>query len=186
MLQSTTAAARRPILSLRPATAPVITQSPGVNATAAPSAPAPAPAAPTPAAPTPAPSGRNRRQRDYDRAVAILGELAERFPRAFRRHQEPGVRPALAIGIHRQIAIRAPDLAAPMAALRRAIGLYVRHRRYRAALIAGAPRLDLDGVAVGVVTEAERDHAVRRALADRQRAAERAPRADSDSRSGRS
>ena len=58
----------------------------------------------------------------------------------------------LRIGIHLEVAERAPDLATPLGLLRSALAAYVKHPQYSEGFIEGAARIDLDGNPAGIVT----------------------------------
>lgn len=83
--------------------------------------------------------------------TATREQLAAAFPLCFKPKREAKL--PLKIGIHRDIRERQPEL--PMRRLRRALADYTSGPTYLAALVEGAPRIDLDGNAVGVVTAAE-------------------------------
>jgi ProP effector len=108
--------------------------------------PATAPASPPPLPLTLLPGGRGLR------AVKRLAELQNRFPIAFRYLGAPAPWQPLRIGIHLEIAERAPDLATPLGLLQSALAVYVKHPQYAEGLIEGAARIDLDGNSAGVVT----------------------------------
>jgi len=112
-----------------------------------------------PKPPTPAADGR------YVAALRLRSELAERFPLAFAAPSAPPPWRALAIGIRGELVRRLP--AVPKAQIRVALKIYCTSRPYLAGLVAGAPRIDLDGNAVGAVSE---EHAVRAKLALARRA----------------
>jgi ProP effector len=83
----------------------------------------------------------------------IIAMLAERWPKCFfliyERHRVP-----LKIGIYDDIVAAGFPKAGPKPALR----IYTSNRCYVWALRPGAPRIDLDGNAAGVVSE---EHALR-------------------------
>jgi ProP effector len=111
--------------------------------------PAPTPAKPLPVHP-------NRRQHKAAVAAELLAALRKRFPNAFAAVRAPGPWKPLAIGIRQQISARAPNLAAPPQwRLRQALWRYCSRPEYRAGLVAGAARIDLDGKPAGVVTGSE-------------------------------
>ena len=84
--------------------------------------------------------------------------LAESFPLCFNwERPQP-----LKINIHQDLMAAGHDRQA----VRRALGRYCQADRYRRALQAGAPRIDLQGQPAGVVTEKEAAHA-RNALTPR-------------------
>jgi hypothetical protein len=108
-------------------------------------------AMPVPASPLPmraAQEGGGGGPRPGDR----LSELQNRFPLAFCSPDAPAPWRPLKIGIHREIAETAPDLANPRRFLRCALGAYVNHLHYLAGHLAGAVRIDLDGNPSGIVT----------------------------------
>ena len=82
----------------------------------------------------------------------ILELLCERFPRTFAR--DPTARPPLKRGIDRDLVVRLDGLSS-RTALKRALGGYTACPEYRAKLIEGAARIDLDGNPAGVVTASE-------------------------------
>jgi sRNA-binding protein len=63
----------------------------------------------------------------------------------------------LAIGIHFDLARRHPDV--PRGDIESFLCRYTRHPRYKAKLICGAARIDLDGNARGAVSERDAQHA---------------------------
>jgi ProP effector len=87
------------------------------------------------------------------RQVAIIEQLAERWPQCFVVLQAR--RRPLKVGIYDDIVAQL-EVALPGVTpdeLRRAIGHYVHNPVYRSKLTIGAERIDLDGNAVGAVTE---------------------------------
>jgi sRNA-binding protein len=82
-------------------------------------------------------------------AKAIIAELAQRFPKAFVVFEKR--RRPLKIGIDRDIAAAAPDIDATD--LSNALGYYTRNLHYLNTLVAGAPRIGLDGEVCGDVSE---------------------------------
>jgi len=121
---------RRPILRLKFSTAPA----------QVPAKPEAAPKPPTP------PAQAEERHR---RINALLAELCEKFPLAFRPWLAPPPWPALKIGIHRDIRQRIPAVSRRL--LNAALGYYTSCPSYRAGLVAGAVRVDLDGELAGEV-----------------------------------
>jgi ProP effector len=97
-----------------------------------------------------------------ERVAAYLAELRTRFPRAFSSEDAPAPWRPLKSGIHRDIAARAPELAVSKSILREAVGLYVSRAAYRAGLVEGAVRIDLDGADAGLVTREQLAAALRR------------------------
>src|SRR5262249_40655010 len=100
------------------------------------------PEAPKP--PTPRLPAKERRQR----VDALLAELCERFPLAFRPERAPLPWPVLKIGIHRDILER---MQVPRRLLNAALRHYTSFPSYRAGLVGGAVRVDLAGEPVGEV-----------------------------------
>jgi sRNA-binding protein len=107
-----------------------------------------------------------RKQRQLQ-IIATIALLAERYPNAFfvlGKQRKP-----LQVGIANHIEI---DDVVRLTDLRWALGAYCCSPGYLRSFQAGVPRLDLDGNAAGIVTEAEADHARRKldeVLARRQR-----------------
>jgi ProP effector len=87
----------------------------------------------------------------------ILELLCERFPGAFTR--DPAGRVPLKRRIDRDLVARL-DGAVSRSAIKRALGVYTAGPKYRAKLIAGAARIDLDGNAAGAVTAGEAAYAL--------------------------
>jgi ProP effector len=85
-----------------------------------------------------------------------------RFPKSFFADGVPSPWRPLKSGIHRDIAVRAPDLAVSKSILREALGLYVSRAAYRDGLFEGAVRIDLDGADAGLVTREQLAAALRR------------------------
>ena len=73
----------------------------------------------------------------------IRADLARRFPNAIAPVNCGKRKRCLAIGIHRDLAARAPDIGERDRRL--FFKWYTRGHNYRAALQAGQPRVDLDG-----------------------------------------
>jgi ProP effector len=86
----------------------------------------------------------------------ILELLCERFPRTFAR--DPAERRPLKRGIDRDLVARLDGLNS-RTALKRVLGGYTVCPEYRAKLIEGAVRIDLDGNPAGVVTASEAAYA---------------------------
>src|SRR5215469_6613192 len=87
----------------------------------------------------------------------ILELLCERFPRTFAR--DPAERAPLKRGIDRELAARLDGLSS-RTALKRVLGGYTACPEYRAKLIEGAARIDLDGNPAGAVTASEAAYAL--------------------------
>jgi ProP effector len=83
---------------------------------------------------------------DRIRGKAVRAILEERFPLAFAcKPKQP-----LKLGIHKDIKKAEPTLSGKQITL--GLQNYVSGMTYREATIAGAPRIDLNGDAVGLVT----------------------------------
>jgi ProP effector len=87
----------------------------------------------------------------------ILELLCERFPRTFALN--PAERPPLKRGIDRDLVARLDGLSS-RTALKRVLGGYTACSEYRAKLIEGAARIDLDRNPAGVVTASEAAYAL--------------------------
>ena len=87
----------------------------------------------------------------------ILELLCERFPGTFAR--DPAARPPLKRGIDRDLVARLDRLSS-RTALKRVLGGYTACSEYRAKLIEGTMRIDLDGNPAGVVTAREAAYAL--------------------------
>jgi ProP effector len=87
----------------------------------------------------------------------ILELLCERFPKTFAR--DPAERPPLKRGIDRDLVARLDGLSS-RTALKRVLGGYTACLEYRAKLIEGAARIDLDGNPAGMVTASEAAYAL--------------------------
>jgi ProP effector len=90
---------------------------------------------------------------------AVLTRLTEAFPQAFVLEQYQPHRP-LKVGIFSEIAARCPDLA--RSDLATVLNIYTRRMTYLQSLVAGAARVDLDGVPCGEVTAADQEYAAAR------------------------
>jgi ProP effector len=87
-------------------------------------------------------------QDEISNATALIGQMAERWPKCFaifERRRKP-----LKLGIHNDI-----DVAVTPEELGLALRLYVSNPRYLRSMRAGADRIDLDGNPAGTVTESE-------------------------------
>jgi len=87
----------------------------------------------------------------------ILDLLCERFPKTFAR--DPAGQRPLKRGIDRELMARLGGTVS-RSAIKRVLGAYVASPEYRAKLIEGAARIDLDGNPAGAVTASEAAHAL--------------------------
>jgi ProP effector len=87
-------------------------------------------------------------------ALALVGVLAERFPAAFAVN--PCYRQPLKLGIHNDILAQLGETITPRD-LSVALRIYVSTSKYLKALVAGANRIDLNGMPVGTVTAEHAD-----------------------------
>ncbi|MEK8121585.1 ProQ/FINO family protein [Methylocystis sp. IM4] len=93
-------------------------------------------------------------------ALALIPELVAAFPACFKPHRGAN-RPPLKVGIKEDIVARRPDLDTPT--LFKALALYVSSFEYQRSVLAGVPRVDLDGNVVQTVfTTQEKAHAEHR------------------------
>jgi ProP effector len=76
-------------------------------------------------------------------ALELVGVLAERFPACFAVN--PKYRQPLKLGIHVDILTQLSDTIAPRD-LSAALRIYVSNSKYLKALVAGADRVDLNGI----------------------------------------
>jgi sRNA-binding protein len=83
---------------------------------------------------------------------ALLDELLAVFPACFKPHLTPGL-PLLKTGIGDDILARRPDI--DPALLERALSVYASGPEYWRGVIAGRPRVDLDGAVVQAAATAE-------------------------------
>jgi ProP effector len=88
-------------------------------------------------------------------AARVRGIIAERFPWTFKGRGDD--KPPLKVGICFDIQCVMPELSRKAVAL--ALGDYTWGPTYARNLVAGAPRIDLDGLPSGVVTPREAEHA---------------------------
>jgi sRNA-binding protein len=91
-------------------------------------------------------SKRKARRREV---VAIIEELARRFPQVFVANIWNAHKP-LAVGVGPAVIAACPDL--PPKPLRLALGAYIARLAYREAVAAGGPRFNLAGQVEGEVT----------------------------------
>ena len=87
----------------------------------------------------------------------ILELLCERFPRTFARN--PSGRQPLKLGIDRDLVARLGGIVS-RSALKRMLSIYTACPEYRATLIEGAARIDLDGNPAGAVSAREAAYAL--------------------------
>src|SRR6516165_2919272 len=87
----------------------------------------------------------------------VLDLLCERFPRTFAR--DPSRRVPLKRRIDRDLVARLGGVVS-RSALKRMLGAYTAGPEYRAKLIEGAARIDLDGNATDAVTAGEAAYAL--------------------------
>jgi sRNA-binding protein len=108
--------------------------------------------------PVPEPTQPNKKERMRAEVAALLDVLADRFPSTFVRDRDRPIHP-LAIGTRQALAALLPE--EPKWKISRAINAYISRVRfeYLTALIAGLPRIDLEGKPGAVPTEEERERA---------------------------
>ena len=87
-------------------------------------------------------------------ALDLIGVLAERFPACFAVN--PSYRQPLKLGIHVDILAQLSDTIAPRD-LSVALRIYCSNIKYLKALVAGADRVDLNGMPAGTVTAEHAD-----------------------------
>ena len=93
-------------------------------------------------------------QEEIHAAEALIGLMAERWPKCFAVYE--GRRKPLKIGIHHDIDVGvAPEM------LSLAMRLYTNNVGYLRSMRAGAARIDLEGNAVGTVSDEDVAHASR-------------------------
>jgi ProQ/FINO family len=85
-------------------------------------------------------------------AEGLIRTLRERYPGCFSDPPRP-----LALGISFAIAAEFPDLSAEV--IKTAMTLWTRRIYYRQVVARGGPRMGLDGLGAGVVTDDEKNHA---------------------------
>lgn len=117
----------------------------------------------------------NQKLRRAERTRAFVEELTKRFPSCFSADRK-SVRP-LAIGIQEQLRARLnadEELKdTPNWLMKQALARYTHAPAYLEAIVAGQPRVDLDGNEAGEITDEARTHAKERRDEQRKRAAER-------------
>ena len=87
-------------------------------------------------------------------ALDLIGVLADGFPACFAVN--PSYRQPLKLGIHVDILAQLNDAIAP-SDLSAALRIYVSNSTYLKALVAGADRIDLNGMPAGTVTADQAD-----------------------------
>jgi ProP effector len=87
-------------------------------------------------------------------ALELIGVLAERFPACFAVN--PSYRRPLKLSIHVDILAQLSDTIAPRD-LSNVLRIYVSNSKYLKALVAGADRLNLNGLPAGTVTAEHAD-----------------------------
>ena len=87
-------------------------------------------------------------------ALELIRVLAERFPACFA--VDPSYRQPLKLGIHVDILAQLSDTIAPRD-LSAALRIYVSNSKYLKSLVAGADRVDLNGMPAGTVTAEHAD-----------------------------
>jgi ProP effector len=97
-------------------------------------------------------------------AAVVIELLAEQFPKCFAVYEQR--RRPLKIGIYNEL-LAALDGAVTKRELHTALGVYTSNPAYLRALVAGAVRIDLNGVPAGTVTQDEAEHAKQRLIARR-------------------
>lgn len=96
----------------------------------------------------------------YAAVRALLDELVATFPACFKPHATPGL-PPIKAGIDADILARRPNIDPNL--LQAALRVYASGPEYWRGLIAGRPRVDLDGQIVqAVITPEEKAEAERR------------------------
>ncbi|WP_036287868.1 ProQ/FINO family protein [Methylosinus sp. PW1] len=113
---------------------------------------------------------REAQKRSHAEVRALLDELIDAFPACFKPH---GVKdqPPLAIGVEADILLRRPHIDSDR--LGRALQVYTAGPEYYRSVIAGLPRVDLDGVARAAITSEEIGQAERLLLEFESRARSR-------------
>jgi ProP effector len=96
-------------------------------------------------------------QAEYDGAIGVLLRLRAQFPNVISRLDRQHGRLPLKIGIHDDIVALLPEIDPHI--IGQALKLYTSHSGYRRALVEGAPRVDLNGAEVGIVTAEAASHA---------------------------
>ena len=106
--------------------------------------------------------------REMDPAVAAIWPLQKHFPLAFPVNPAPKV--PLKEGIFKDAEQHLELLGLTPEQLKLGISTWCRGTRYWASMVEGAPRLDLSGQAVGMVTAAQALHAKQQAMRQRRQA----------------
>lgn len=123
-------------------------------------------------------SAAQAKPREQDLAVEAIWPLQKHFPLAFPVNPAPKV--PLKEGILKDAEQHLELLGITREQLKLAISTWCRGARYWASMVENAPRLDLGGQAVGIVTAAQAMYAKQQAA--RQRSQERRNRAKSKAR----
>lgn len=121
------------------------------------------------------------KQREQDPAVEAIWRLQKHFPLAFPVNPAPKV--PLKEGILKDAEQHLELLGITLEQLKLGIAAWCRGGRYWAAMIENAPRLDLQGQPVGVVTAPQALHAKQQARRQRMEARRQAkPKADTEAK----
>ena len=96
--------------------------------------------------------------RKVDPLVLVIGQLQKKFPLAFPK--KPAAKVPLKIGIHKDILEQAEQLGIDKKDLRAAIKTWCWGNRYWECMLENAVRVDLNGDAVGLVTQVDAEQAV--------------------------
>lgn len=95
---------------------------------------------------------REAQKRSHAEVRALLDELIDAFPACFKPHGAKD-QPPLAIGVEADILLRRPHIDPDR--LSRALQVYTTGPEYYRSVIAGLPRVDLDGVVRAAITSDE-------------------------------
>ena len=95
----------------------------------------------------------HQRERASPQIQALYAELQERFPKAFA--QDPAAMQPFAVGVYHKIKAAVGDRYNSKV-IHWTLQFHTRRRAYLRALIAGKPRVDLEGNVVAELTETER------------------------------
>jgi ProP effector len=96
-------------------------------------------------------------QAEYAAAIDLLLRLRTRFPNVISRLDRGYGRLPLKIGIHDDLVALLPEIDPQI--IGNALKLYTIHSGYLRGLVEGAPRVDLNGAEVGIVTAEAASHA---------------------------
>ncbi len=108
---------------------------------------------------------RREPQPQVEPVVLNISRLQRQYPKAFPKRPDPKV--PLKLGIHNDLYAQSETLGLTQEEIKEAIQTWCQGSRYWSCLVLDAPRIDLSGEVVGVVTEAEAKRA--KQLASRQR-----------------